>query len=368
MEITARHVSGRRGPRGGERHRPSGARAPGATRFSVGGRGPRWATTAAGALLLVAAATPAVAQPNYSSRPFSSVSPFNTRLAAGPGVAPGGLTVGNTARSVNYSEYTPVVHVGRSGDPLYTIRLRNQGAWGSNPLHGRVVPIPRNARSHYDDDGHLTIVVPSQDLVISLFQADTAPSGTTWWATWGGMAKLSGNGANQLNSSGGRESGISQLAGLITPDDVRRGIAAGENGDLGHALAIGYPTVHRTRFVSPAIKAGGLSTSTSALVMGQRVYLDPTVNVNTINFTIPYVSSAASERFSRLVARTLQRYGAIVVTNSPRLSFQLVHPKSYTSVGLVDPWPGLIGRAQSGYYAYTVRPIPASMWRVLPTG
>ncbi len=102
--------------------------------------------------------------------------------------------------------------------------------------------------------------------------------------------------------------------------------------------------------------------------MGQRVYLDPTVNVNTINFTIPYVSSAASERFSRLVARTLQRYGAIVVTNSPRLSFQLVHPKSYTSVGLVDPWPGLIGRAQSGYYAYTVRPIPASMWRVLPTG
>ena len=177
------------------------------------------------------------------------------------------------------------------------------------------------------------------------------------------MAPLDGSGANRRDSGGGRESGISQLAGLITPDDVRRGIAEGPNGDLGHALAMLHPTISNRTYLPPAISAGG--NSSSGLYMGQRVFLDPSVNVDGLRFE----GGAATQRFGKLVARTLQRYGAIVVTNSSGNGFQMLNPLSYTSIGQPNPWPSLVGPDASGYYGYAVSAIPGSRLRAMaPSG
>jgi hypothetical protein len=251
------------------------------------------------------------------------------------------------------------VYVSSPSDPVFTVRLTS--GWGPNPLNGRRVHLDPRAKPAADSDGHMTIIVPSEDVVISLYQA-RAPSGGTINATWGGMAPLSGDGANRRDSGGGRESGISQLAGLITPDDVRRGIAAGENGDLGHALGLVHDDVSTRGIVAPAIFSGGNSSSSGALLMGQRVFLDRGVDVA----SLPCQGDAKAKRFCRLVARTLQRYGAIVVTNSHNFTgFQLTHPVAWTSIGLANPWPELIGPDRGGYYNFAMSAIPHGRMQAL---
>jgi hypothetical protein len=312
-----------------------------------------WLIALAGLLVPTAVAAPP------TGVPFSPSSPFNLLVPPNAPVASNGGSLSGRTLGVAYAEYTPAVFVSSPSDPQYTIRLTS--GWGPNPLNGKRVRIPAAARRANDSDGHLTIVVPQENLVISLYQAAQGPSGGTWNATWGGMAPLNGSGGNQRDSGGGRESGISQLAGLISPDDVRRGIAMGANGDLGHALAMLHNQVSNRSFVHPAISPGG--NSSSGLFMGQRVYLDPSLDVNSIRFE----GDARAQRFGRLVARTLQRYGAIVVTNSAATGFQMVNPVSYTSVGQANPWPELVGPDRSGYYNFTVRAIPSSRLRAMAT-
>ena len=314
---------------------------------------------ALGIALAAASSATAAAPPE---NPFAASSPFNLLVPPNAPVATNGDSLAGRSLAAAYAEYTPAVFTSSASDPEFTIRLRN--SWGRNPLNGRTVRLSPNARRAEDLDGHMTIVVPDEDLVISLYQAEQGPRADgTWWASWGGMAPLSGSGANRGDSSGGRESGISQLAGLITPDDVRRGIAAGEDGDLGHALAMLHNEVSDKIFVPPAIQAGG--NYPTGLYMGQRVFLDPALDVS----GLPYQGGAKEQRFGRLVARTLQRYGAIVVTNSAATGFQLMNPASWTSIGEPNPWPELIGEDRGGYFGFAVRSIPSSALRAMdPSG
>ena len=311
---------------------------------------------------VVALAIPAAASAvPLSTNPFSPSSPFNLQVPPNAPVASNGGSLSGVTLGVASDDYTPAVYISSPSDPQYTIHLTS--GWGPNALEGKKVRINPSARRANDTDGHMTIIVPQEDIVISLYQAAQGPSGGTWNASWGGIAPLSGSGGNRSDSIGGRESGISQLAGLITPDDVRRGIAEGPDGDLGHALALLHSQISSSTYLFPAIRAGG--NSSGGLYMGQRVFLDPTFDVNSLTFE----GGSLSNRFGRLVARTMQRYGAIVVTNSGGTGFQMVNPISWTSIGQPNPWPALIGDPRSGYYNYTVRAIPSSrLLAMAPSG
>ena len=197
-------------------------------------RGVRLASLAVAASTCVTGAAVAAAPDGV---PFAAGSPFNQLVPANPQIAGNS---GNIDRALGLSNefYTPAVYVSRPSDPLITIRL----SWTPNPLDGVKVRVDPRAVPSSESDAHVTIVDTERDLVISLYQAKPI-SGGVLQATSGGMASLSGNGANRADSSGGRESGISQLAGLITPDDVRRAVAKGEDGDLGHALAFVHHSV-----------------------------------------------------------------------------------------------------------------------------
>ncbi|MEZ5080591.1 MAG: hypothetical protein R2878_08075 [Thermoleophilia bacterium] len=317
-------------------------------------RGVRLASLAVAASTCVTGAAVAAAPDGV---PFAAGSPFNQLVPANPQIAGNS---GNIDRALGLSNefYTPAVYVSRPSDPLITIRL----SWTPNPLDGVKVRVDPRAVPSSESDAHVTIVDTERDLVISLYQAKPV-SGGVLQATSGGMASLSGNGANRADSSGGRESGISQLAGLITPDDVRRAVAKGEDGDLGHALAFVHHSVsNKLPAIAPALWNKGTSSDPNALAMGQRVFLDPAVNVS----TLPCQGDTKQQRFCRILARTLQRYGAIAVTNSGNFNgFQMANPIGWTAVGEANPWTGLIGASRSGYYNFIAAAIPYQRMRAL---
>jgi hypothetical protein len=291
--------------------------------------------------------------------PFSEASPFNVPLREIPGRRAARRDIGAVPRSVNLVAFSPAVYTATPSDPLVRINLRRQGQWGNNRLHGLEINLPGGARPAPDEDGHMTIVLPHLNLVVSLYQG-TEPVDGVLNATWGGLARLTGRGGALPNATGGRESGISQLAGLITPDDVRRALRR-KDGDLGHALAVGYPLTSTVCRLAPAKRSQGNSRSPAALAMGQRIAVDPRLDVGRLDI----VGSSAQRRFARIILRTLQRYGGIVTTRSRALSFQMVNPVSFTSVGRPDPWPDLVGQPRGGYFAFLLDAIPEGAFRAV---
>ena len=106
--------------------------------------------------------------------PFGATSPFNLLVPSNPPIASNGGSLGASV-GLAYAEYTPAVYVSSPSDPQYTIRLTS--GWGPNALDGKKVRINPAARRANEDDGHMVIVVPQENLVISLYQAARGPSG-----------------------------------------------------------------------------------------------------------------------------------------------------------------------------------------------
>jgi hypothetical protein len=117
-----------------------------------------------------------------------------------------------------------------------------------------------------------------------------------WQACWGGRIEHAsvGNGTFAF-PYGATGSGISLLAGLLTVDDLRR-------GRVDHALAIGVGSTLAGRFSWPANRTDGRSRGADAIPVGQRLRLDPSIDVGRLGLS----------PLGRMVALALQRYGAIV--------------------------------------------------------
>jgi hypothetical protein len=153
-------------------------------------------------------------------------------------------------------------------------------------------------------------------------------------ASWGGRAKLDGAGNTETGAVGGRGSGISQIAGVITPQDIRSGV-------IRHALAISYNrSLVSSGYVWPAVKSDGTATGSKTVKMGQRLRLNITdAEINAIKST-----DSQKTAIAKMIARAMRDYGAIVVDGtSSAFAVFLANPLSYTSLGLASPWDALLG-------------------------
>lgn len=205
------------------------------------------------------------------------------------------------------------------GRPLYD-GVYNQSA------HFKNVPIPAGAVAAKGTDAHLAIYDASSDQLWEFWVMTKTGSG--WKACWGGRLDNVSKGIGTFPYTWGTNaSGTSGVAGMITIDEVRR-------GEINHTMSLQLQeTAPWNTFSWPANRSDGTPGSTSQILMGQRLRLDPSVNVEALPLS----------KIGKMVARAAQKYGFLVDNRSGVVA---VVPESGTPEQLrtgVNPWDSLMG-------------------------
>ena len=214
--------------------------------------------------------------------------------------------------------YTVPVYVAPPNTRRYDVR--STASWADGRIL-EAVPIPPHARPDPESDGHLAVVDLREACEYDFWRARRV--GNRWTAAWGTVLPLRGDGVNR--DAGARATGFGLLAGLIFPNELRR-------GRIAHALAFAYPFTRAGGPVPPALRSDGRSRRPDALPEGARLQLDPALDLDALDL----------EPHERTIAEALQRYGMILADTGGTLGIYAVHPQSYAKnpyVGLLPPGP-----------------------------
>ncbi len=188
------------------------------------------------------------------------------------------------------------------------------------------VPIPDDAVPASGTDAQLGIYDPTSDQLWEFWVTRRTPSGG-WEACWGGRLDnvSTSHGAFPV-PFGVSASGLAMAGGVVSIQEAAR-------GRIDHALYLTVTEAQAELFSYPANRTDGRSDGPDLLREGQRLRLDPSVDVTTLGLT----------PFGEMVARTAQEYGFIV-------SDLAGHPAIATEAGRADqrrtglnPWDVLLG-------------------------
>jgi hypothetical protein len=273
--------------------------------------------------LSLGGSAPSKTQPSFL-QPFPPGSVWNTALPAAPKVdlnSSGKIEYWLAHSVVNPSmslrRYGWAIVQVKPGDPKYKVRCLIYAC----PFIKRKVSFPRGSRPDPSPDGHLAVYDPRRALE---------------WDFWISHCPLkcgdagSGNvlSTAKLNPHGGANaSGLPGLAGIIHPEDLRK-------GHIDHPLVFAMPAVGRG-FVCPAISGGGENSDSLALPEGTLLQLDPTLDVSAL--PIP--------RWQRVIATALQRYGMYLEDASGNLQLGSENPINrgdlWRTVGLLGDYASI---------------------------
>lgn len=303
-------------------------------------------------LIACTAAASASAAPSAHdgcARPYADSSPWNTpvgnarphpRSAFHVGALTGTLTSDPT-------QYTYPVYAVDAATPRQRVRV---SGWFSNVVDGgtRLVnqragsvtlPIPPGAAAAAGSDAQIVLIDhrTGDEWGASHFRRNG--SGYEAWnvyhynTAWSGVPPRSTTGGLFAN----RGAGVTYLAGLIRPCEIRA-------GKIDHALAFAYDAP-RNVFVWPATKSDGGSRDPRDLPEGARLQLNPAL-------TVAQIRAWGCTGACVTIARALQTYGMYVIDNSGR-------PKVIAEYSGTAGWNGTITPR-------TVSPIPLSAFRYVP--
>jgi hypothetical protein len=228
---------------------------------------------------------------------------------------------------LNTTSYSTPVYVVGAGQATQHITLD----YNAPDLQAQfnAVPLPAGAVAAGGSDAQLTVWQPSADKLWEFFHMHRAAGG--WHAGWGGeMDDVSGNPGyftyvGESTNWGATATGLPLLGGLVTLDDLQRGV-------IDHALAIAIPQAAKGVWSWPAQRGdGGFldGGGTTYIPEGTRFRLDPTVNVASLN--LPPVD--------RMLALAAQQFGVVVRDQSGSVSFYGQDPTPAGS----NPWPAAFG-------------------------
>lgn len=189
------------------------------------------------------------------------------------------------------------------------------------------VPIPATAVPALGSDGTMTIYDPAADKVWEFWQMRRNPTSQKWEACWGGrLDKVSTAAGHFSGNYGSTATGLVMGGGVITMDDVRRGY-------INHALQISVTDAAKGVFSWPAQRTDGLSTAPVALTEGQRLRLDPSLDVSTLGLT----------PVGQMVAKAAQKYGFIIADKGGAVAVKTESGLAAKASTGVNPWDTLLG-------------------------
>lgn len=270
-----------------------------------------------------------------------------------PGGATGG---GQIVNIVDFGARTVDQSLISGTTPRYDVAFTDAYGRTGDPNSTDTVPIPDGTTIPPGSDGHVGVHDPVNGYVYSMWQA-TRPTASTWGATWGGRAPVSGDGHEEKvpEASDKGEStaaGISVFAGIVR-------IAELEAGVIPHALQFASDMVSTVAHQYPATsgaKGTNVAGMANPIPLGARIQLDPAFDVSTI-------TGAAQ----RIIAKALQDYGAYCIDNTtgPRIGIQCEYiGPSENGVGGVPLRYDALGLS---WDYYQLDQIPWSQLRVLDT-
>ena len=198
----------------------------------------------------------------------------------------------------------------------------------TGPAYFMGVPIPDYALPASGTDGALSVYDPGADQLWELWQARRNTTTGAWEACWGGRVdNMSTNLGIFPQWYGTTGTGVAMSAGMISIDEVRR-------GSITHAMYLGVMNAQAYPAISwPANRGDGNRSDPDVVRQGQRLRLDPTLDLTPYDLT----------PVGRMVAQAAQRYGFIVSDMSGAVAVVTEAGKRERSLTGTDPWRALLG-------------------------
>jgi hypothetical protein len=231
---------------------------------------------------------------------------------------------------INTTAYASPVYIAEAGTP--TVQVAEWDCQHKKftdrdlAKQWQAVPVPAYAEAATGTDAEMSIYQPSTDSLWEFWQARQVNG--RWQACWGGrMQNVSKNPGIWPTRYGTTATGLPFIGGQFTPEEIRQ-------GEIKHALGIALVEAEHWNVISwPANRSDGYNPkkAPNRIPEGLRFRLDPTVNVDAL----------AMHPVGKIIAKAAQKYGFVVWDKGGAISLRALNPKSYTKLGLPDPYPAL---------------------------
>jgi hypothetical protein len=247
----------------------------------------------------------------------------------------------NGNASFNANTFTTTLYTVPAGEPTTTVQWNNcqKKSYTPSQLGGpdgwfTAVPIPAGAIASAGTDEEMTIWQPSSDSLWEFWKATQDDAG--WHACWGGrMDSTTVSSPGYFADGGGATAtGLPVAGGMVTLHDVRQ-------GHIDHAMSLGVINARKYPALSyPAQRTDGGSTDTTTPYEGQRLRLDPTLDLSTLKLSA----------VGMMIAKAAQTYGFVVTDHSGAVSVYAEDGVPLQDSTGTNPWTTLLG----GKATYTV--------------
>lgn len=285
----------------------------------------------------------ATSLPSASLIPLGSTSVFHQDLTNAP-VVEGSSAIMTRLRAaiagewgfnaaVNAYQYNSAFYTATPSTPRHTVAFydcQNKG-WTPNglfdgPQYFVDVPIPNGAVPATGTDSQMGIYDPSTDQLWEFWVMRRTATGG-WEACWGGRVDdVSTSDGTFPEPFGVSASGLVMAGGVVSIQEAAR-------GEIDHALYLTVTEAKALLFSHPANRTDGRSEGDDILVEGQRLRLDPSLDVRTLGLT----------PFGEAVARAAQKYGFIVSDLGGTVSIATESGRPDERRTGLNPWEILLG-------------------------
>lgn len=234
--------------------------------------------------------------------------------------------VGAYGASITKDNGASTVYEVDAGTPTVTVVPYDCGSGILSGLASQwsAVPVPFYAVPGGSSSGQMVVYQPSSGSVWEFGHMRNVSG--QWQACTGGKIATASSGIFP-SPYGITSSGLAVLGGQLSTQELTA-------GTINHAIGLNLPLTNSITW--PATQAHG--SSAGAPAMGQRLRLDPSINVDSLGL------SAAG----KVIARAAQTYGLVVWNSGSSVGFTAENPSSSTSRGLPDPYNGS-GLSLSGF-------------------